>query len=60
MAARGTSDPVEVQDSLDRSRADLVPPASLAGTSAVAKGRGLVAFKELEDREVAMTGTCCV
>ena len=47
------------QDSLDRGRADLVPPASLVGTSVVAEGRGLVAFKEPEDREVAMTGTCC-
>ena len=44
---------------MDRGRADLVPPASLAGTLVVAKGRGPVAFKELEDIVVAMTGTCC-
>lgn len=60
VAVRGTSDPEEDQVSSDRDRADLMPPASLAGTLVVAEDRNLAASKEPEDRLEAMTGICCV
>ena len=59
VAVGGTSNPEGAQDSLDRDRADLVPPASLADTLVVAEDRVPVTFMEPEDRVGARMGICC-